>query len=90
MSYNERIPWDLVAELRSAPRRRRVVERLAGDPASASELAEEMNLETDSVSKHFRRLRRTDPPLVECLTPNRPHYRIHGLTEAGEKINDIA
>lgn len=86
MPVDPNIPWDLVSQVRRSDRKSQIVRRLSEDPASASELAEEMDVTTDSASNYLRDLRRMDPPVVECITPNQPHHRLYTLTEEGLEI----
>ena len=85
-SVNEGVPWDQVAAVRSSATRRTVVEALAESPRYASEIADREGLSRQAVSKQFRWLKQQEPPLLQCLTPNRPHHVIYGLTETGERV----
>lgn len=86
MSVDHSVNWNLVAEVRRSSRKTEIVELLQEEPASATELADIMGLERDYVSNLFRELKRTDPPIIECLTPDQPHHRLYGLTETGDEI----
>lgn len=90
MAADADVPWGLVAEVRRSKRKLQILNRLANNPASASELASEFNLETGSVSNIFRELKNTDPPLITCLTPDQPHHRLYGLTDLGEEVLEHA
>lgn len=80
------VPWDTVAAIRSSDSRRTVFEGLADNPRYAAELAKEEGLSRNTVSKHIHWLKGED--LIECLTPDRPHCRIYGLTETGKAVYD--
>lgn len=88
MPYDESIPWDLVAQVRRSDRKQFIVKRLAKDPASATNLADEMGLKRGTVSNYFYELKSMDPPIVECITPDQPHHRLYALTDWGELIVD--
>lgn len=80
------VPWDMVSEVRRSKRKSQIIKILKEEPACASEVAEELRLETGTVSNYFRELKNTDPSLIECLTPDQPHHRLYGLTETGEIV----
>lgn len=82
------VPWDRVAEVKRSKRKSEIIDRLGVEPASASELADDFGIQTNSVSNLFRELKNTDPPLIECLTPQQPHHRLYGLTKTGEVVRD--
>ncbi|ELY97101.1 transcriptional regulator [Natrialba asiatica DSM 12278] len=86
MSFDPNVPWDLVSEVRRSRRKSQIINRLHEEPASASEIASEIGLQTDSVSNYFRELKKTDPKLIKCLTPDQPHHRLYGLTETGDTV----
>lgn len=86
MAADPDVPWELVSKVRRSKRKRAIVTRIADDPASASTMAEEMGLQTESVSNVLRDLKQMEPPVVECLTPRQPHHRLYGLTKIGEKV----
>lgn len=86
MAADPDVPWDLVSEVRRSRRKSQILRRLGESPAAATEVAEEINLKTGSVSNIFRDMKNTTPPLIYCLTPDQPHHRIYGLTETGEEV----
>jgi hypothetical protein len=85
-SQQRPVDWDLVSVVRSSKHRRSVFEAVAEQPRCASEIAEGSELDRESVSRWLRDLKQREPPLVECLTPTRPHHRIYGLTRDGEAV----
>lgn len=82
------VPWDLVAQVRRSDRKSYIVKRLAKDPASASELGKEMGIQTNSASNYLYDLKKMNPPVVICITPDQPHHRLYGLTEEGDRVVD--
>lgn len=88
MSVDPDVPWDLVSKVRRSRRKEQIINRLHQEPACASELSRSMGIQTASVSNLFRELKNTEPPLLQCLTPEQPHHRIYGLTEAGDIVFD--
>ena len=86
MSVQEEVDWDAVASLRASMMRQAVVEALEPGPKYAAEVADEIGTTQAVVSNHFRWLKRNDPPLVMCLTPDRPHHRLYRLTRDGERV----
>lgn len=86
---DETVPWDLVAAVRSSSSRRRVFEAVGEKPKSATEVAEEIGTSREAVSKQFRWLSRQSPPLIENLTPQRPHHILYGVTEDGAKVAEV-
>lgn len=81
---SESVDWDAVASIRSSRRRQEVVEAIHDEPGYAKEIAEKIGTKRRTVSRNIRWLKRQG--LVECLTPERPHHRIYGLTQAGEAV----
>ncbi|ELZ21564.1 hypothetical protein C475_18606 [Halosimplex carlsbadense 2-9-1] len=79
---SETVDWDAVAAIRSSKRRREVVDAIRDDPKYAKEIADQMGIKRDTVSNHLLWLKRNG--LAKCLTPERSHHRIYGLTEKGE------
>lgn len=88
MSTQERVDWNAVAGVRSSVYRRQVVGALQEGPKYATEIADDIGTSQAMVSSQFRWLERHNPPLVECLTPQRPHHLIYGLTEMGARVAD--
>jgi DNA-binding HxlR family transcriptional regulator len=88
MTADPDVPWDLVAQVRRSGRKSQIVYQLDIGPACASELAEDMGIETATVSNYLRELKNMDPPVVECITPSQPHHRLYTLTEDGETVRD--
>jgi DNA-binding HxlR family transcriptional regulator len=86
MSADPDVPWDLVAQVRRSKRKTEIVNELATDPASASELGKMMGIQTASASNYLRDLKNMDPPVVSCITPEQPHHRLYALTEEGEIV----
>ena len=86
MSTQADIDWDAVAGLRASTYRRRTAEALEDGPKYAAEVAEEIGTSQGVVSNQFRWLKYNNPPLVECLTPDRPHHRLYQLTPAGKRV----
>jgi len=86
MAADPDVPWDLVSRVRRSERKTEIIKLLRVEPASASELAEKMDIETATVSNHFYKLKTMNPPLVVCITPDQPHHRLYGLTEYAEEI----
>lgn len=79
------VPWDAVAAIRSSGLRNDVFVALGNKPRFAAELAADLDREVSrqQVSNRIHELKANG--LVECLTPDRPHHRIYGLTERGLK-----
>lgn len=88
MPVDPNVPWDLVAIVRRSRTKTRIIEMLDESPASATEVSDRIGIQTGSVSNVFRELKNTDPPLIECITPNQPHHRLYALTETGETIRE--
>ncbi|WP_120246828.1 ArsR family transcriptional regulator [Halopiger aswanensis] len=88
MSVDSNVPWDLVSRVRRSDRKSEIIELLEEEPASATDLSEELDIQRDTISNYFRDLKTTEPPLIECLTPDQPHHRIYGLTETGDIVSD--
>ena len=86
MANNEAVNWDVVAAIRASPRRQKVLDQLMEGPKFAAEIGEAIDYSQVTVSKDFRWMRRRDPPLLECLTPDRPHHVIYVLSTEGRKI----
>jgi predicted transcriptional regulator len=86
MSADPDIPWNLVAQVRRSQRKKEIIERLANDPASATEISDEIELERESISNVIRELKNTDPALITCLTPKQPHHQLYGLTDIGAAV----
>ena len=86
MSIQDEVDWDAVASLRASTTRQAVVEALEPGPKYAAEVASEIGTTQGMVSNQFRWLKRNDPPLVTCLTPDRPHHRLYRLTPEGERV----
>lgn len=85
----QNVDWDAVASIRSSKSRRLVVESLQDGPKYAQEIADELeHVNRDTVTRQIRWLKKND--LAECLTPDRPHHRIYGLTGAGEAVANEA
>jgi predicted transcriptional regulator len=81
------VDWDAVASIRSSKSRRLVVESLQDSPKYAQEIADDLDyVNRDTATRQIRWLKKRD--LAECLTPDRPHHRIYGLTEEGEAVAD--
>lgn len=77
------VPWNQVAAIRSNTTRKAVFEAITEQPQCASEIADELDHSRPTISKHIHWLR--DEDMVECLTPDRPHHRLYGLTGAGKQ-----
>lgn len=88
MSIDPDIPWDLIAQVRRSERKSQIVTYLAREPASASELAERMGVETSTASNYFWQLKNMEPPVIECITPDQPHHRLYALTEEGQTVRE--
>lgn len=88
MSVDSEIPWDLVAQVRRSRPKSEIVNELAAEPLAATELADKLNVQTGSASNYLRELKKMEPPVVECITPEQPHHRLYALTEDGNKIVD--
>lgn len=86
MSADPDVPWELVAKIRRSDRKSQIVLELDSSPASATELAEIMDIQRRSVSNYLHELKGMQPPVVECITPDQPHHRLYALTEDGAKI----
>ena len=83
-SERESIPWDTIAAVRSGDSRKAVFQSVAEKPCYAAEIASDQSFSREVASKQIHWLR--EKGLVECLTADRPHCRIYGLTEAGEEV----
>lgn len=90
MSPDESVDWNAVAAMRASPRRRRVLVELIDGPLCASELAEAIGYSRGTISKDFWWMKRRDPPLVTCLTPDRPHHVLYALTDDGMTVAEHA
>lgn len=88
MPADPEVPWELVAQVRRSRRKSQIVAYLARDPASATDLADAMDLKTSTVSNYFWQLKNMEPPIIECITPNQPHHRLYALTKTGETIRE--
>lgn len=88
MSVDPEVPWDLVAQVRRSDRKSQIVHELDKEPASASELGETMGVQTGTAANYLRDLKKMNPPVVECITPNQPHHRLYALTEEGKKVRE--
>lgn len=80
------IPWEDVAAIRSGDLRKEVFVSIGNDPRCASAIASEMSVSRQVVTNHLHYLR--DRGLARCLTPDRPHHRIYGITQQGKKVFD--
>ena len=80
------VPWDTVSKIRRSDRKKQIVNRLDKDPASATDLADEMEIQRNTISNHIRELKKMDPQIVRCITPEQPHHRLYDLTEEGAKV----
>lgn len=81
---DETIPWDMVAACRASDCRKQVLTGLYQNPRCAAELAEDMDFARPTISKHIHWLK--GEGLVKCLTEDRPHHRIYGVTQNGEAV----
>lgn len=90
MSAQAEVDWDAVASLRASTTRKIIVESLSSGPKYAAEVAKIIGTTQGTVSNHYRWLKQHDPPLIECLTPDRPHHRLYRLTPEGELALDRA
>ena len=89
MAVDPDVPWDLVSQVRRSRRKSEIVSRLDAEPACAAELTEEMKgISRPAVSNVLRELKNMNPPIVTCITPEQPHYRLYALTEEGRKVRD--
>lgn len=86
MANNEAVNWDTVAAIRASPRRQKVLDQLMEGPKFAAEVGEAIGYSQVTVSKDFRWMRRQNPSLLECLTPDRPHHVIYALNTEGRKV----
>jgi len=86
MPADPEVPWDLVSIVRRSHSRSKIVELLGEEPLSATAIAQEIGLKRGSVSNYLRDLKTTDPPVVECITPDQPHHRLYDLTDTGEIV----
>lgn len=87
MATRESVDWDAVAAIRSSKRRKQVIDELIDGPKYAKEIAEDVDddfVNRDMVTNQLRWLKNND--LAECLTPERPHHRIYGLTDEGKAV----
>jgi predicted transcriptional regulator len=83
---DEAAPWSLIAALRASNRRRQVFEAIAEKPRSATDVAQVYDgVSRQEASKHIYWLKRQDPTLIKCMTPERPHHRIYAVTETGAR-----
>lgn len=88
MSANPDVPWDLVAQVRRSERKSQIVRQLSIEPACASELGDEMGIETGTAANYLRELKKMGPPVVECITPDQPHHRLYALTKEGKIVEE--
>jgi len=84
MSTQDGVDWSAVSAARASKRRKQTIRTLQEEPQFASEIADDLDTTRGTVSKHLHWLKRND--LAECLTPDRPHHRIYGLTDEGEAV----
>ena len=87
-TIHEGVDWDAVAAIRSSKRREGVLAALADGPKYAADIANKLDYSQGTVSKDFPWMKYRDPPLIMCLTPERPHHVIYGITEAGNAVVD--
>jgi DNA-binding HxlR family transcriptional regulator len=86
MAVDPNVPWDLIVQVKRSERKTEIVKSLGKEPACASELGDEMDIQTDSASNYLRDLKQMEPPVVRCITPNQPHHRLYALTSDGRTI----
>ena len=87
MQTNEKaVNWDVVASIRASPRRKMVIDQLLEGPKFATEIGEAIDYSQATISNDLRWMRQQNPPLLECLTPDRPHHVIYALNTEGQKI----
>lgn len=88
MPSDSDVPWDLVSIVRRSRLKSEIVFLLDEEPQCASTIAEKVGYETETISNHFRDLKTSDPPIIECKTPDQPHHRLYDLTEVGEAVKE--
>lgn len=81
---SEGVDWNAVASARSSKRRQQVLEALQEEPKYAKEIADTLDTSMKRVVEQIRWLKGNG--LAKCLTPDRPHHRIYGLTQQGEAV----
>lgn len=86
MTVNKDDPWHLVSKLRSSDQKTKMVEEIADNPSCASELSDVLGIQTGTAANYLRDLKNTEPPIVECITPEQPHYRLYALTSEGRFV----
>jgi hypothetical protein len=86
MSVDESVDWDAVAAMRASPRRRQVLEQLVDGPKHAAEIARALEYACGTISKDFWWMKGRSPPLIVCLTPDRPHHVLYALTDEGMAV----
>lgn len=89
---SKQIPWDAVAYVKASQNRTDVLLHLAQQPQTASDIADKTPMTRQTVSVTIGHMREDSKmgsethDLLECLTPDRQHHRIYGLTETGELV----
>lgn len=79
--------WDDAAEIISSNHRATVLERLAGGPATPSQIAADTAIGITHVSRALGRLR--ERSLVELLvSEDRQKGRVYGITDHGSEIRE--
>lgn len=85
-AHEKAVDWNVVAAIRASSRRQKVISQLLEGPKFAAEIGDTIDYSQVTVSKNFRWLKRQNPPLLKCLTPDRPHHVICALTAEGRKV----
>ena len=75
--------WEDIAFLKQSKTAVDILKRLA-EPKTPSELAKELKLHQQSVSKTLVKLQKRK--LVECITPERHNYRHYKIMTRGEQM----
>jgi len=81
---HEDTDWNAVAAIRSSRWRQQVIEAIEEEPRYSSEIADDLDTTMERVTDQINWLKRND--LVQCLTPDRVHHRIYGLTRQGKSV----
>lgn len=84
--------WSAVAYVNASQNRTTVLKHLESKPQAATDIASKTPLGRQVVSVTIGHMREESDMgdgeynIVQCLTPDRPNYRIYGLTELGEQV----
>lgn len=76
--------WALTTFFKRSATAKLILQKLVTRPKTPSELAKELNLHQQSVSKTLLKL--AEFKLVTCINPNEPNYRHYTITPQGSSL----